>query len=193
MFASGALTVLPQGRDYPKEIRGYKVERTVVEVKKPERKNQKSGNGPNQSDGPDPNDSSANSEADVDSAPTREQAPPVLSEPTGSRERSTASEIHTRSTQPARSTGERSRVARRVRTNAQPEDRRDPSIGLRFKVLQRDHFKCVLCGDHPARNVECVLHVDHVIPWSKGGKTREDNLRTLCATCNIGRSNRHSD
>src|SRR5439155_11915287 len=58
--------VLPQRRNYPKEIRGYKVERTVVEVKKPERKNQKSGNGPNQSDGPDPNDSSANSEADVD-------------------------------------------------------------------------------------------------------------------------------
>jgi hypothetical protein len=66
MFASGALTVLPQGRNYPKEIRGYKVERTVVEVKKPERKNQKSGNGPNQSDGPDPSDSSADSEADVD-------------------------------------------------------------------------------------------------------------------------------
>jgi 5-methylcytosine-specific restriction endonuclease McrA len=60
-------------------------------------------------------------------------------------------------------------------------------------VLHRDRFKCMLCGDHPARNAECVLHVDHVIPWSKGGKTSEDNLRTLCATCNVGRGNRFAD
>lgn len=85
------------------------------------------------------------------------------------------------------------RVVRPRPTNVQPEDRRDPSIGLRFKVLQRDRFKCVLCGDHPARNAACVLHVDHVTPWSKGGKTREDNLRTLCATCNVGRGNRFVD
>lgn len=87
----------------------------------------------------------------------------------------------------------RPRVVRTTPTNVPPEDRRDPSIGLRFKVFQRDHFKCVLCGDHPARNPECVLHVDHVTPWSKGGKTREDNLRTLCATCNVGRGNRFAD
>ena len=72
-----------------------------------------------------------------------------------------------------------------------PEESRDIPLGLRFHVLKRDRFKCVLCGDHPARNAECVLQVDHRIPWSRGGKTREDNLRTLCATCNIGRSNRH--
>ena len=62
-----------------------------------------------------------------------------------------------------------------------------------FKVLQRDRFKCVLCGDHRGRNQECVLNVDHQIPWSKGGKTREDNLRTLCATCNVGRGDRFTD
>ena len=83
-----------------------------------------------------------------------------------------------------------SRAARSIPANVQPEDRRGPNMGLRFRVLQRDRFKCKLCGDHPALNAECVLHVDHVIPWSKGGKTREDNLRTLCATCNIGRGNR---
>ena len=37
-----------QPRTYPKEIRGYKVERTVVEVKKPETKNEKSGNAKSQ-------------------------------------------------------------------------------------------------------------------------------------------------
>jgi hypothetical protein len=73
------------------------------------------------------------------------------------------------------------------------EDVRKIGLGLRFRVLHRDRFHCVLCGDHPARNVECILHVDHVVPWSSGGKTREDNLRTLCATCNIGRGNRFAD
>ena len=74
-----------------------------------------------------------------------------------------------------------------------PEETRDIRLGLRFRVLHRDRFKCVLCGDHPARNAECVLHVDHVTPWSKGGKTSEENLRTLCATCNVGRGNRFAN
>lgn len=74
-----------------------------------------------------------------------------------------------------------------------PEDGREIPLGLRFRVLHRDRFKCVLCGDHPARNAECVLHVDHIVPWSKGGKTRDDNLRTLCAVCNVGRGNRFAD
>lgn len=73
------------------------------------------------------------------------------------------------------------------------EARRDIPLGLRFRVLRRDRFKCVLCGDHPARNPECVLHVDHVIPWSRGGSTREDNLRTLCGACNLGRGNRFAE
>jgi hypothetical protein len=72
-------------------------------------------------------------------------------------------------------------------------DRRDIPIGLRFRVFHRDRFKCVICGDHPARNSECVLHVDHIVPWSRGGKTREDNLRTLCARCNVGRGNRFTE
>jgi hypothetical protein len=74
-----------------------------------------------------------------------------------------------------------------------PDADRRISLGLRFRVLHRDHFKCVLCGDHPARNPDCMLHVDHVIPWSRGGKSRESNLRTLCARCNIGRGDRFVD
>lgn len=37
------------------------------------------------------------------------------------------------------------------------------------------------------------LHVDHIMPWSKGGKTTFENLHTLCADCNIGRGNRYSE
>jgi 5-methylcytosine-specific restriction endonuclease McrA len=29
--------------------------------------------------------------------------------------------------------------------------------------------------------------VDHIVAFSRGGKTREDNLRTLCADCNKGK------
>lgn len=70
-------------------------------------------------------------------------------------------------------------------------DNRDIPLGMRFKVLSRDRFKCVLCGDTPATNPGCVLHVDHILPWSKGGATAPDNLRSLCKSCNLGRGNRY--
>ena len=63
-------------------------------------------------------------------------------------------------------------------------------IGLRYKVLSRDSFRCVLCGASPATESECRLHVDHIVAWSKGGKAEIENLRTLCEKCNIGRGNR---
>lgn len=75
--------------------------------------------------------------------------------------------------------------------NSIRDERRDIPLGLRFRVLSRDRFKCVLCGDHPARNPDCDLHVDHITPWSKGGRTEFVNLRTLCAQCNVGRGNRY--
>jgi hypothetical protein len=75
-------------------------------------------------------------------------------------------------------------------TNIKPADRRAPNIGLRFNVLLRDHFRCQLCGRSPATELGCELHVDHIIPFSKGGKTTFENLRALCAECNVGKSNR---
>ena len=61
------------------------------------------------------------------------------------------------------------------------------SLGLRYRVLKRDNFKCVICGDSPATNILCKLHIDHIFPWSKGGKTVESNLQTLCERCNLGK------
>lgn len=65
---------------------------------------------------------------------------------------------------------------------------RDPSMRLRFRVLQRDRFTCQGCGASPAKTAGVELHVDHVIPWSKGGETTQENLKTLCSTCNLGKS-----
>jgi hypothetical protein len=65
---------------------------------------------------------------------------------------------------------------------------RDPSIRLRWKVLQRDRFTCCGCGASSALKQGAELHVDHKTPWSKGGETTLENLQTLCSTCNLGKS-----
>jgi len=67
--------------------------------------------------------------------------------------------------------------------------KREPGIQLRFKVLKRDNFKCCACGASPAKDSSVELHIDHIIPWSKGGETVLENLQTLCLKCNIGKSN----
>jgi len=76
-------------------------------------------------------------------------------------------------------------------TSPSPKSRvRTIPIGLRYDVLRRDKFKCVLCGASPATNPACQLHVDHIVPFSRGGESKLANLRTLCAQCNIGKSNK---
>lgn len=65
---------------------------------------------------------------------------------------------------------------------------RDINLRLRFKVMQRDNFKCCMCGASPAKDPSIVLHIDHIIPWSKGGETVINNLQTLCSKCNLGKS-----
>lgn len=73
---------------------------------------------------------------------------------------------------------------------AAPRDpRRKVPLSLRFSVLRRDNFTCVLCGGSPAKGAPHPLQVDHIEPWSLGGRTQSANLRTLCQLCNLGRSN----
>jgi hypothetical protein len=67
---------------------------------------------------------------------------------------------------------------------------RSISLSLRYKVLCRDRFRCVICGRSPAQNPNIELHVDHFEPWSKGGLNTEENLRTLCSDCNLGKGAR---
>lgn len=58
---------------------------------------------------------------------------------------------------------------------------------LRYDVMHRDGFRCVLCGASTRTDSNIVLHVDHVVPLAKGGKTELSNLRTLCERCNLGK------
>jgi hypothetical protein len=59
---------------------------------------------------------------------------------------------------------------------------------LRYDVLKRDGYRCQICG--ATANDGAKLHVDHIIPVSKGGKTEMSNLQTLCDRCNLGKSNK---
>lgn len=67
---------------------------------------------------------------------------------------------------------------------------RSISLSLRYKVLSRDRFRCVICGRSPAKDSNVELHVDHIHPWSKGEQNTEENLRTLCFDCNLGKGDK---
>lgn len=64
-------------------------------------------------------------------------------------------------------------------------ERNKLSKKLRYEILERDNYRCVLCGRSADDGV--ILHIDHIIPISKGGKTVPENLRTLCSDCNLGK------
>lgn len=63
--------------------------------------------------------------------------------------------------------------------------------GLRYDIMKRDGFRCVICGRTAEDGVK--LHVDHIKPISKGGLTVPDNLRTLCQDCNLGKSDKYDE
>lgn len=64
----------------------------------------------------------------------------------------------------------------------------DVSSALRYRILARDR-KCRLCGAGPS---DSPLHVDHIVPRSKGGSSHEDNLQVLCQRCNVGKGSSDS-
>jgi hypothetical protein len=58
---------------------------------------------------------------------------------------------------------------------------------LRKEILKVHGHTCAECG--------CDLrnsghHIDHIVPFSKGGLTTKDNLQALCPRCNLVKGNR---
>jgi 5-methylcytosine-specific restriction endonuclease McrA len=70
------------------------------------------------------------------------------------------------------------------RKEIKKEERNKMTLKLRYEILKRDGFKCVLCGKTAK---ETRLEVDHIIPLCDGGKSVKSNLRTLCFECNRGK------
>jgi len=59
---------------------------------------------------------------------------------------------------------------------------------LRLAIYLRDEFHCVYCGKNlHGINDPQELTLDHVKPWSLGGKNTPSNLVTACRHCNCSR------
>ena len=92
---------------------------------------------------------------------------------------------------------EREREKKREKRRLEYQDRRmandaehaKVTRAMRYDVLRRDGFHCVRCGRGCEDGVR--LHVDHVVPVSRGGKSTMDNLQTLCEDCNCGKGNKY--
>lgn len=92
---------------------------------------------------------------------------------------------------------EREREKKREKRRQEYQDRRmandaehaKVTRAMRYDVLRRDGFKCVRCGRGREDGVK--LHVDHIVPVSRGGKSTMDNLQTLCEDCNFGKGNKY--
>jgi len=57
--------------------------------------------------------------------------------------------------------------------------------GMKQRVYEKQGGKCAVCeNDFDIADMEA----DHVRPWSKGGKTEEDNCQLLCRKCNREKS-----
>lgn len=69
-----------------------------------------------------------------------------------------------------------------------PEKRDIPSK-LRLAILNRDKTTCQVCSRGMG---EVPLQIDHIIPFSRGGKTTPFNLQTVCRQCNITKKDKYS-
>ncbi len=58
---------------------------------------------------------------------------------------------------------------------------------VKKQILERDDYKCVVCGRGKKDGVE--LQVDHIKPKDKGGKATIDNGQTLCGKHNYIKKN----
>jgi ATP adenylyltransferase len=61
------------------------------------------------------------------------------------------------------------------------------SGSVRYEVFKRAKHRCELCGVH---ETHVALHVDHIIPRSKGGSDDLSNFQALCVSCNTSKRDR---
>jgi len=63
----------------------------------------------------------------------------------------------------------------------------------RYRILQRDNYRCTGCGRGPDDNVK--LQIDHKIPVDlmEIKDYKDEDLQTLCEECNLGKKHFYSD
>ena len=74
--------------------------------------------------------------------------------------------------------------------------RRFIPLAMKADVVERDGFKCQICGKHLTTCTEAkrfvklgtgLFHIDHVVPVLQGGRATMENLRLTCPECNLKR------
>ncbi len=75
--------------------------------------------------------------------------------------------------------------AKKKREQAIIDGESNTYLKLRFMVFRRDSFTCQYCGRCIKDGIK--LHIDHIIPKSKGGDLSIGNLVTACFDCNEGK------
>ena len=74
----------------------------------------------------------------------------------------------------------------RGRHPSAPEKRR-LDAHLRQKIIERDGYRCGLCGGDVEPD---DVHIDHIHPYSLGGTDHPDNLQVAHSSCNMEKGNR---
>lgn len=59
------------------------------------------------------------------------------------------------------------------------------SMFVRRAVLERDGERCVYCG-----TIDGPFHLDHRLPWSRGGRDTVENLVVACEPCNRAKADK---
>ena len=57
-------------------------------------------------------------------------------------------------------------------------------LNLRRRIIERDGLHCVYCDEDLSA---AEIHMDHVIPESRGGTTDYNNLQVTCRKCNLAK------
>lgn len=100
--------------------------------------------------------------------------------------------------------GEHQRLRDSKRNYPEPDDtsvndwylRRYVPIEMRIEIIERDKFRCKICGKHIAETENArflvkmgagLYHIDHIVPCQQGGRTTMENLRLTCPNCNLSR------
>lgn len=76
------------------------------------------------------------------------------------------------------------KIIRRLEANAERGRLTDV---IRQWVVERDGYRCGICGETVDRE---DVHIDHVVPVSRGGKSTLENLRVTHSTCNLAKGAR---
>ena len=79
--------------------------------------------------------------------------------------------------------------------------RRFISQDMKVEIIERDGFKCRICGKFltsckDAKRLvklgQGLFHIDHVVPVVQGGRATLENLQLTCPECNLKRKKRFS-